>query len=167
MSEIYRHVARGSLYQIVGLGSIKVPLANKYRDNGRCLAYQQDGSWIVTEFDPPISGEDYTVPPADSTLCRMQMEKPLVNGEPVVIYRGEDAVCWVRTALEFNDGRFEKVEDEPASVEPTLQEMTAPAVIEGVTYEWDNQPVGEDDPGVDTDDTGASDDLPADADSND
>lgn len=38
-------------------------------------------------------------------------EDYVVEGDTVVVYRGEDGKLWAREALEFEDGRFEEIND--------------------------------------------------------
>jgi hypothetical protein len=38
---------------------------------------------------------------------------PINEGEPLVIYRGEDGKLWARPVLDFHDGRFEPLPSPP------------------------------------------------------
>lgn len=43
----------------------------------------------------------------------LQMSEELVDGAPLVIYRGENGQLWARAEFEFYDGRFERVPASP------------------------------------------------------
>jgi hypothetical protein len=54
-------------------------------------------------------GSSYRVTAA---RVEVQTDRPIVEGDTLTIYVGEDGKCWARLDSEFNDGRFIDLEEE-------------------------------------------------------
>lgn len=125
-AEIYKHRARGALYQVLGRCAIDIKDASKFKDGKRVAVWCDKDQWHVSAW-MHNSVEDITTAPTGHVMAgRLQVSTgyKLEDGSVVVVYRGEDASIWVRLEKEFMDGRFEKLSATVGYTEPTLQELT-------------------------------------------
>ena len=59
-------------------------------------------------------------------VCRAELQaatSPPIEGELMIVYRGDDGNVWVRGAGEFNDGRFEAVKEATAPDSTTVPDL--------------------------------------------
>lgn len=106
MSAMFKHVKSGGLYTVVARAIASLSVGVKLTDMQEVGVRKPDlGGHIAVQY---ATGSD--------TKATMQGEAE--NGVECILYRGTDGRLWLRSRLEFTDGRFEPLNPQAASMMP-------------------------------------------------
>lgn len=116
----YRHLKSNGLYQVLGNGiaNFLAPVADMAQ-----VAVAAVGTEFMVTAAPAVAGQ------LTATFQVQQGSKGL-DLDVLVVYRGEDAKVWVRPKAEFEDGRFQLLDENFQPVAPDAPPPTEPPKLD-------------------------------------
>lgn len=107
MTTFYKHLKRGTVYELVGVG-MWLDINDCDRDDADVEVFERTpGLWMV------LASDSYVTKFGKGEWARLQTSQNIHLGDVVAIYRDiKDRSLWVRLYSEFMDGRFERFDPE-------------------------------------------------------